>query len=65
VVAVVVDDGDTVGLAAKLEAAVDAVEAGEAESDLFGGDFELICDGYGGGGVEDIVAAGDAEFEGA
>ena len=65
VVAVVVDDGDVVDDAFDLEAAVDATEGGEAGGDLVGRDAELDADGDGGGGVEDVVAAGDMELEGA
>src|ERR1700678_1435738 len=65
VVTVIVDDGDAVGAAAKLEAAVDSVEAGEALGDFFGRNFKLAGDRYCSRGVEDVVAAGDAEFEGA
>jgi len=65
VVAVVVDDGDAGGFAAQLEAAIDAVKAAEAFGDFVGGDFELVGDGDGGGGVEDVVSAGDMKFEGA
>src|ERR1700678_2092549 len=65
VVAVVVDDGDAVGAAAKLEAAVDSVEAGQALGDFLCRDFKLTGDGDGGGGVEDVVTAGNAKLEGA
>ena len=64
VVAVVVDDGDAAGLAAKLEAAIDTAEVAEALGNLVGGDFELAGDGDGGSGVEHVVAAGDMEFKG-
>ena len=64
VVAVVVDDGDAAGLAAQLEAAVDAAKMVEALGDFVGGNFKLVGDGDGGGGVEHVVAAGDVEFEG-
>jgi hypothetical protein len=64
VMAVVVDDGDAAGRAAKLKSPVDAAEVIEARGDLIGGNFKLAGDGNGGGGVEDVVASGDVEFEG-
>ena len=63
--AVVVDDGDAAGCAAKLKAPVDSAEVAEALGDFVGGNFKLVGDGYGGGGVEHVVAAGDMEFKGA
>ena len=62
-VAVVVDDGDAAGLTTLLEATVDAAETAEAFGDFFGRDFELVRDGYGGGGVEHVVAAGHVQIE--
>ena len=65
VMAVVVDDGDAAGGAAKLKAPVDAAEVTEALGNFVGGNFKLAGDGDGGGGVEHIVASGNVELEGA
>ena len=64
VMAVVVDDSDAVGAAAKLEAAIDPVEAGEALGDFVCGNFKLAGDGYCRGRIEDVVAAGTRSSKG-
>ena len=64
VVAVIVDDGDAASLAAKLEAPVDSAETAEAFGNLIRVHAELMGDGDGGSGVEDVVASGNMEFEG-
>ena len=63
VVAVVVDDHDAVGFAENVEAAFGAFEFGERAGDTVERDAQLEADGDGGEGVEQVVAAGDAEAE--
>src|ERR1700722_3234471 len=63
VVAIVIDHGHSVCLAAKLEAAVDSVEIDQALGDLIGGNLKLAGDRNRGRRVEDVVAARHAELE--
>src|SRR4051812_50172064 len=65
VMAVVVDDGDALLLAADLETAIDTAERGERLADDVGLDLEFHGDRDGGHRVQDVVAAGDAEVEAA
>jgi len=62
-VAVIVDDGDAARLATQLETPVHAAKVAEAFCDLVRCNTELMGDGYSGGGVEDVVAAGDIQFK--
>ena len=64
-VAVVVDHGDAAGGATKLKAPINSSEVIEAFGNFIGGNFKLAGDGDGGGGVENVMASRDMEFEGA
>ena len=65
VVAVVVDDGDAPNAALDLKAPVDATKRRQPGGDLLRRELQLDGDGDRGGGVEDVVAAGDMEVKGA
>src|SRR5579872_6661780 len=59
----VVDDGDAVDLGFDFEAALDAFEGLERGGDAFFRDAARKSESRGGGGVPDVVFAGQCEFE--
>ena len=61
--AVVVDHGDAVGAALELEAAIHAVEVGQAFADLVDRNVQSNADGDGGSGVAHVVLAGNVQLE--
>ncbi len=62
--AVVVDDRDTMHHPFRLEAAVDTSKRRQASGDLLGGDAELNAYGNRGGRIQDVVATGHMEIKG-
>ena len=65
VVAVVVHHRNPAGLAAHLEAPVDPSKMVQSFRNLFAGNAKLVGNGHGGCCVENVVPAGDVEFEAA